>query len=395
MLTVNRMPDSVSVRLGSLVEPTVLVSPDRTSAQANDAAVELLGKDWRAAVVALVVQTSFQNPNGHWRHKVLSVSSPRPTRQYAVHATSCHDGSQIVLLEEAVASDLRPSRLLEEILESVSDCFFALSSDGIFVYANSQAAEYMGTTREGLLGQNLLSMSTFNSQFNEAYSKTVHDGVAVSYDARAADNDRWIEIRAYPVDGGMACYFADITDRISSQERIAFLALHDSLTRLPNRRYLQEELIRAVARGRRGQYSTLIFMDVDRFKLVNDTVGHAAGDAVLLEFAGVVASCVREEDMLARFGGDEFALLLGGTSVEDAMIAGDRIHTPVCEHEFRFGEHSFSLGVSIGMTVVDGTLDEGHVMALADDAMYESKTFGGDTVHFRSPSAKSDAEPAG
>jgi diguanylate cyclase (GGDEF)-like protein len=265
----------------------------------------------------------------------------------------------------------------------------------MFVYANSNAADFFDTNREDLLGQNLLSMHPFDSRFSEAYNKAMIENVSVTYDSRSPDQARWIEVRGYPVDGGMACYFTDITDRVTSQERITFMALHDSLTRLPNRRYLQEELIRAVARGKRGTVSALLFMDMDRFKIVNDTVGHAAGDAVLLEFAGVVASCVREEDMFARFGGDEFALLLGGANAEDGLVIGDRIKQAVVEHEFRVGSHRFSLGVSIGMTLVDGTLDEGHVMALADDAMYEAKTSGGEHTHYRAPDAKPDPAPEG
>jgi len=325
---------------------------------------------------------------------VLSCPSPRRPRQYTVHAMQGRDGSQLLFIDEATASDMRPSPLLDQILESVSDSFFVLDSDGVFVYSNSHAAEYLGATRDELLGRNILSMPPFDAVFGEAFTKAAHDGVSVTYDARSAEQDRWIEIRGYPVEEGMACYFSDITERVTSQERISFMALHDSLTRLPNRRYLQEELARAVARGRRGQPSALIFMDMDRFKSVNDTVGHAAGDAVLLEFVEVVGTCVREEDLFARFGGDEFALLLGGASAGDARLAGQRIRAAVREHEFRFGEHSFSLGVSIGMTLVDGTLDEGHVMALADDAMYEAKTNGGEEICFRNPSPKPDATPA-
>jgi GGDEF domain-containing protein len=77
------------------------------------------------------------------------------------------------------------------------------------------------------------------------------------------------------------------------------------------------------------------------------------------------------------------------------MIIGDRIKQAVVEHEFRVGSHSFSLGVSVGMTLVDGTLDEGHVMALADDAMYEAKTSGGEGTHYRAPDAKPDPVPEG
>lgn len=130
-------------------------------------------------------------------------------------------------------------------------------------------------------------------------------------------------------------------------------------------------------------------MDMDRFKVVNDTVGHSAGDAVLIEFARVVGTCIREEDMLARFGGDEFALLLEAATAEDAERVANRIHAAVRDHELCVGAHTFSLGVSLGLALIDGTLDEDHIMVLADDAMYDAKNLGGERMCMRSvPTAR-------
>jgi len=394
VLRVEKMSSETSVRLGDLADPALLVSQDRMHVQANGAAIELMGASWQECAAALVRQTDARGSHDEWHHRVLSCEvEPKPMR-LAVHVTRLRDSSQLVLLGEPGASDLTPSPLLGEILESISDCFFALDGDGVFVYANANAAEFFGVPRSALIGTSLFTARPDEGRFTEAFNKAVHEGLAASYDARSPQGDRWLEIRGYPVEDGMACYFTDITDRVSSQERITFMAMHDSLTKLPNRQYVQDAIVRAVARARRGEPSALLFMDMDRFKIVNDTVGHAAGDAVIIEFAAVVGSCIREEDVFARFGGDEFALLLSGAGFEEAMMVSGRIHTAVGAHEFRVGSHSFSLGVSIGLTLIDGTIDVGMLMALADDAMYEAKQQGGEQTRYRSSHAETDTGQA-
>ena len=389
------MSPETSVRLGDLADPALLVSRDRTFVQANGAAIDLMGETWRECAESLVEQTDSRGSHDEWHHKVVSCEISQHTIRMAVHITRLKDSSHLVLLGAENTSDLTPSPLLGEILESISDCFFALDHDGVFVYVNANAAEFFGVSRSQLLGQNLFKMRPDDGRFTEAFNKAVEECAAASYDARSPEGGVWIEVRGYPVDEGMACYFTDITDRVSSQERITFMAMHDALTRLPNRQYIQESIGRSIARAKRGECSGLLFLDMDRFKIVNDTVGHAAGDAVIVEFAAVVESCIREEDVFARFGGDEFAILLQGASFEDAMMVSGRIHSAVSGHEFRIGSHSFSLGVSIGMTLIDGTIDDGMLMSLADDAMYEAKQKGGEQTRYRPPHAETDSGRAG
>jgi diguanylate cyclase (GGDEF)-like protein/PAS domain S-box-containing protein len=354
------------------------VVPNRENVYANDAAVDLLGESWRERAAVLVEHVASRGRTEEWHHGVVSVEVAGERQQYAVHTTLDQNGFQLLLLEKAKSAMPGLSSGLEDMLESISDCLFAVDEEGTIVYVNSQAANFFGSPRETLVGKNLAELHPGDGRFDEAYRTAIEQRQSVTYDARLAENDTWIEVRAYPVEFGMAVYFSDISDRISNQEHLTFLALHDTLTQLPNRRYLQEQMVRAVARARRGHRSAVLFMDMDRFKVVNDTVGHAAGDAVLIEFARVVGTCIREEDMLARFGGDEFALLIEAATIDDAERVASRIHSVVRGHEFRIGAHAFSLGVSIGMTLIDGTLEEDHVMVLADDAMYDAKNQGGE-----------------
>jgi len=393
MLVVEKMSDCDSIRVGNLADPALFVVPDRNHVSANEAAIDLLGEAWRERAALLVSQVASRGRTEEWHHGVVTVEVAGDAQRYAVHTTLDHEGFQLLLLEEAKGLNPKLSSGLEDMLESISDCLFAVDAEGAIVYVNSQAASFFGSERESLVGRNLAELHPGDGRFDEAYHMAIGQRLSVTYDTRLAEKDSWIEVRAYPVEFGMAVYFSDISDRIANQERLTFMALHDALTQLPNRRYLQEQMVRAVARARRGHPSAVLFMDMDRFKVVNDTVGHAAGDAVLIEFARVVGTCIREEDMLARFGGDEFALLIEDTTAEGAERVANRIHVAVSDHEFRVGAHTFSLGVSIGLALIDGTMDEGHIMVLADDAMYDAKNLGGERTCVRSVPTSPPKQP--
>jgi diguanylate cyclase (GGDEF)-like protein/PAS domain S-box-containing protein len=388
------MSDGDSIRLRGLDGPALYVDPVGERILASDAAIELLGLRWREVAAGLVGQVASAGGTEQRRHIALGIEMPDGQLEFAVYAMRDEDGSMLLLLDEIQPVDVMLSAGLDELLESISDSFFSVDRDGIFVYVNSHAAEFFGKRREELIGKSMRSLFSEDEGFAEAYKKAVDARQAVTYSARLQEQQGWLEIRAYPIKRGAAVYFSDITERIETHERLSFLARHDSLTRLPNRRHLEEQLVKAVARAKRGLGSTLLFMDMDRFKLVNDTVGHAAGDAVLVEFAAIVSLCAREADTLARFGGDEFALLLDGLSGPDAELVADRIHKAISGHEFCVGDNKFSLGVSIGMADIDGTLDEGIVMTLADDGMYEAKSLGGERTCRRAGSARSFATEA-
>ncbi|MBI5230589.1 MAG: diguanylate cyclase [Coriobacteriales bacterium] len=379
MIKIQRMSEEAEVNLGGLDVPALTADSSGDIVYANEAAIDLLGLDWQRLAASLVDQAVVTGCVDEAHHCMLKLDGPAGVhRHFAVHVSKDSNGSIVLFIDEEVSADLIPSAKLEEILESISDCFFALDGHGTFVYANAHAAEFLGVPKRELLGRTLESFHPAETRFELARQKAMIERETTTYDSRLPSEERWIEVRAYPAGDGMVVYFSDITDRVHVQERLQFLALHDSLTKLPNRSYFQEQLKRAVAKSNRGVPSALLFLDMDRFKAVNDTVGHAAGDEVLVEFTKVVLSCVREEDTFARFGGDEFALLLENTSLDDALAISERIQKAVREHGFVIGGHVFSLGASIGLTPVRGTGAGGHVMALADSAMYEAKRRGGE-----------------
>ncbi|MDW8426398.1 MAG: EAL domain-containing protein [Meiothermus sp.] len=177
--------------------------------------------------------------------------------------------------------------------------------------------------------------------------------------------------------GGIVLNIRDISERKAYQSTIEHLAYHDPLTGLPNRRMLREQADQFLAQSQRaGREATLIYLDLDRFKEVNDTLGHEAGDELLVQVARRIQHCVRSGDLLARLGGDEFAILLGETTIEGATDAARRV-LGVLQQPFTVADTTLRIGASLGLGVYprDGqNLDD--LMRVADIAMYRAKEHG-------------------
>ncbi|MFN8522910.1 MAG: EAL domain-containing protein [Chloroflexota bacterium] len=193
--------------------------------------------------------------------------------------------------------------------------------------------------------------------------------------------------RAGDLDGAWVAELADFASRLAlsivasgHQAEIRHLAMHDPLTELPNRRALSDALERSVAQAGRGRRGALLMMDLDHFKSVNDTLGHAAGDLLLARVAAIIVSELREVDLLARLGGDEFAALLDDVTMDDARVVADRVRGAIEDARFVIDERVFSLGVSIGVAPIDARVDAESVLALADTALYGAKEQGKNRV---------------
>ena len=175
---------------------------------------------------------------------------------------------------------------------------------------------------------------------------------------------------------GAVGVFRDITERKRYEEKLEYFAIHDALTGLLNRRSLEDMLTRTSARAKRGVMSSLLFMDLDNFKYVNDTIGHSAGDEVLITLAGLLQPELRTEDFVFRLGGDEFAVLLDGIGGKEALFAAERLRSAVEAHPFKLEGRVFPLSLSIGLIEIEGTLTMGELMSQADAAMYRAKDLG-------------------
>ena len=221
---------------------------------------------------------------------------------------------------------------------------------------------------------------------------------------RVRPNGTVLEIRGEPMPGGgFVTTYLDITARKQAEQEIHQLAFHDALTKLPNRRLLNDRLSQAMATSKRnGGFCALMFLDLDNFKPLNDTHGHEVGDLLLVEAANRLKRCVREVDTVSRFGGDEFVVLLSDlpadrtASIKQATVIAEKIRVAMAlpyqltrEHEGQAAtlvEHHCT--VSIGVTVfVNQEASHDDLLKWADMAMYEAKQAGRDTVCFHGSSA--------
>jgi diguanylate cyclase (GGDEF)-like protein/PAS domain S-box-containing protein len=193
--------------------------------------------------------------------------------------------------------------------------------------------------------------------------------------------ERWLALRATPVsdDAGhiveMRGTLQDITERKVSEERLIYMALHDTLTGLANRSLFNDRLDHALAR--RDVAVAVMLVDVDGFKAINDGMGHSAGDELLVALAGRLSGALRPSDTVARFGGDEFTILLEDVDENDAVAAAMRLLAELSS-PFEFGGREISVQASVGLTVGAGdSCDAQQLLRNADAAMYSAKRRGG------------------
>ena len=172
--------------------------------------------------------------------------------------------------------------------------------------------------------------------------------------------------------------FSDITEKKQAEERIQNLAQYDQLTQLPNRTLFNDRLMQAISRSKRSkELMGLMFIDLDGFKAVNDSLGHQAGDELLKQVAQRLSNCVREQDTVARLGGDEFTIILESLSyLEDAALVANKVLKALAD-KIQIGENRANIGASIGISIFpdDGINDE-LMIKRADTAMYYAKNNG-------------------
>ena len=183
---------------------------------------------------------------------------------------------------------------------------------------------------------------------------------------------------------GFASLVQDITERLNTERTIHYMAHHDALTGMPNRRLMQDRLHQAIMSARRKQrHVAVLFIDLDRFKVVNDTLGHDTGDFILKEIARRLMSCVREVDTVSREGGDEFVVILPDLEKpEHARLVGDKILKELAR-PVEINGHDIHVTPSIGIShYPNDATDVQQLLKQADNAMYQAKDAGRNTIRF-------------
>lgn len=179
----------------------------------------------------------------------------------------------------------------------------------------------------------------------------------------------------------------DISLRKETEERVIHLSLHDNLTDLPNRNLLMERIQQALPLAKRqSKKVAILYIDLDKFKPINDTFGHQAGDKALKIAAEKMKLCVRESDTIARVGGDEFVIVLQEiTGPEDAKVVANKVIKEICS-PFYIDDNRCELGASVGMSLYpDHGEDTDTIIKNADEAMYQAKKRGGNNFHLYRP----------
>ena len=297
-----------------------------------------------------------------------------------------------------VATDVTERRRAEEALreseakhrdlvENINEVIYSLDEKGQITYVSPVAEQLGGYTQSETIGHSFMEFVHPDDLPNliESYQRTISGNLEPSeYRVVTKSGEiRWVRTSSRPVyDGdriiGLRAVLMDITDRKQAENQVKYLAYHDGLTGLPNRTLLSDRLAMALAQRRRdGQSLAVIFLDLDRFKLINDTVGHAAGDEALQRIAERLTSAVREGDTVARLGGDEFTVLLPAvTGVVDACEVAERILERLTK-PLALAAHEFHVSASIGVALypTDGD-DAESLLRNADTAMYWAKDEG-------------------
>jgi len=300
---------------------------------------------------------------------------------------------------QGFARDVTPRRAAERALreseeryrrlfEESRDAIYITRADGGFVEVNQAFEELFGYTR-----RELLAGVRGDLYFSPADRQRVRDEIARAgfvrdYEIRLLRKDgEPVDVllsaaaRTGP-DGALLGYqgiIHDITERKRAAEQLAYGALHDALTGLPNRTLLVDRMEHAAERVRRGDHflSAVLFLDLDRFKVVNDSLGHGVGDRMLLECARRLEKALRPGDTLARFGGDEFAVLLAGISGPlEASHLAERLLSAVAEPFTLDGQELFataSIGIALTTT---GQEDAEELLRNADAALSRAKMLG-------------------
>jgi diguanylate cyclase (GGDEF)-like protein/PAS domain S-box-containing protein len=300
------------------------------------------------------------------------------------------------LYEEALFREKESAQIT---LQSIGDGVITTDSKCTTEYVNPVAEELTGWKVDDASGR---PIDEIFRGFHEETCEPLENPLAVAIRRnrsiksvrptlliRRDGNELYIESTASPIrDGkgnvtGGVLVFHDVTESRELNRRLSYHASHDILTGLVNRREFESRLERALksAKAKETSYA-LCYLDLDQFKIVNDSCGHSAGDALLGQLGTLLKSKIRWRDTLARLGGDEFGVLLESCTLEDAMQTAESLRVAISDYKFMWDDRSFRLGVSIGVVPISAdNEDVAALLSAADSACAAAKEAGRNRIH--------------
>ena len=301
------------------------------------------------------------------------------------------DITRLKAMEQELAAE---KERLHVTLEAMADGMISTDIEGRVVFMNPAGEKLTGLRAADAVGRKASDVFRLRSESSRTdlpcpveacleraiQVRADDDSVLCAHDGRHLD----IRCTASPVLGeggvlnGAVLVFQDVTQSRALQRQLAYSAAHDDLTGLPNRAAFERALNDAIASSRGGQRShCLIYLDLDRFKPVNDTAGHAAGDALLRQVAQTIKGVCRSHDMAARIGGDEFAVILEDCTIENGRVVAEKIVRAIGALVFSWVGRTYSIGASAGVTTIAGKpASPLGFMGEADAACYAAKARG-------------------
>jgi diguanylate cyclase (GGDEF)-like protein/PAS domain S-box-containing protein len=303
-------------------------------------------------------------------------------------------------------------------LDAMGESVITVDADGRIDYINHAAEVLLGMQFDQVMGKSFSDVAslvdeTDRRSLGDPVRKALTTGGRVTMGRRAVlvpaqingatGLERSVEISVTPLrfDGkeiqGLVLVLHDTSELRGLTRQMTYQASHDALTGLVNRREFERRMQEAVDSAQTGDVAHgLCYLDLDRFKVVNDTCGHSAGDNMLREVASLIREAVRDSDTVGRIGGDEFALLLVGCPLEKARQICDNVVRSVNDYRFVWKDKIFNIGVSIGLVEIgrdSGSIED--IMAAADSACYVAKKQGGLHVHVYSAREEASARHSG
>ncbi|MBK8182140.1 MAG: EAL domain-containing protein [Candidatus Competibacteraceae bacterium] len=321
-----------------------------------------------------------------------------PTRLMTTISTALRSYAQLRTLAEYWRELLETSGRAQLILYSMSDAVIATDINGIVHYLNPAAEALVGRVT-AVQGQPLGDVfQIVNEQTGQTAPDLIHPCLQEGNTIRLNDHSILIggDGRQYGIDGSVApvkgwdgqvlgaiLTFHDVTANRQLTRQLTHAATHDALTGLINRPEFERRLEQALASTRQyGIHHALCYLDLDQFKFVNDTAGHAAGDELLKQINVLLSGMFRERDAFARIGGDEFGLLLEHCPLDRAQLIAQTVVGHIREYRFHYDNRIYQIGVSIGLVPITAeTRDIAQLLAQADSACYMAKEKGRNRVY--------------
>ena len=401
------------------------VSADGCFISANPALVKMLGYETEEQLKGIGPTTNLYRDQRD-QAAILEMLHEKGEVRNAELRLRRADGSQIVVLEnarvvrdeagairgyEGTLSDITDRKraelaVFEEkeraqvTLKSIADAVISTDANGCIDYMNPVAEHLTGWSADQAAGRpvseivKIVHEGTGKEQENPVFvslregkvTELGQHSMLVSRDrTQIAIQDSAAPIRDHRSEVvGAVMVFHDVGKERRLRHQLAYQATHDSLTGLINRREFEVRLDRALemVRAERDLTHVLLYLDLDQFKIVNDTCGHSAGDQLLQQVTSLITRRVRSSDVVCRLGGDEFGILLEDCSLERAVEIGDALRQAIREYRFFWQEAVFDIGVSIGVVAMSGDSDSvAALLSAADVACYAAKDSGRNRLH--------------